>query len=228
MRKKSPPDLGATPRLDRRRRCCRFASHTMPRGPPRHACGHTKTERRARDARDKTRARPNPLQPCGAQKHPSPQKCGRLSPTRSVHLSALVLLHKDADDDLQQQLACALDITTTRVLSHIQLHLLFPLVRPSIFEYSDSAQCSRSSRLISAPCQPRDCAEFVQVRSRVSKLTSKRPRPGRCEAGARTGGRKLEGSKRETDRNGSAYPALLVEYDGVLAFFPRVVSFEFR
>ena len=29
---------------------------------------------------------------------------------------------------------------------------------------------------------------------------------GPCEAGARTGGRKLEGSKRETDRNGSAYP----------------------
>ena len=32
----------------------------------------------------------------------------------------------------------------------------------------------------------------------------------RCEAGVRTGGRKLEGSKRETDRNGGAYPALLV------------------
>ena len=44
----------------------------------------------------------------------------------------------------------------------------------------------------------------------------------RCEAGARTGGRKLEGSKRETDRNGSAYPALLVEYDDVLVFLPRV------
>ena len=43
-----------------------------------------------------------------------------------------------------------------------------------------------------------------------------------CEAGARTGGMKLEGSKRGTDRNGSAYPALLVEYDGVLTFFPRV------
>ena len=43
-----------------------------------------------------------------------------------------------------------------------------------------------------------------------------------CEAGVRTGGRKLEGSKREMDRNGSAYSALLVEYDDVLAFFPRV------
>ena len=45
---------------------------------------------------------------------------------------------------------------------------------------------------------------------------------GPCEAGVRTGGRKLEGSKREMDRNGSAYSALLVEYDGVLAFLPRV------
>ena len=45
---------------------------------------------------------------------------------------------------------------------------------------------------------------------------------GPCEAGIRTGGRQLEGSKRETDRNGNAHPALLVEYDGVLAFFPRV------
>ena len=45
---------------------------------------------------------------------------------------------------------------------------------------------------------------------------------GPCEAGVRTGDRKLEGSKRETDRNGCAYPALLVEYDGVLACLPRV------
>ena len=43
-----------------------------------------------------------------------------------------------------------------------------------------------------------------------------------CEAGVRTGGRKLEGSKREADRNGCVYPALLVEYDDVLAFLPRV------
>ena len=43
-----------------------------------------------------------------------------------------------------------------------------------------------------------------------------------CEADARTGGRKLEGSKRETERSGRAHPALLVEYDGVLAFLPRV------
>ena len=57
---------------------------------------------------------------------------------------------------------------------------------------------------------------------------------GPCEAGVRTGGRKLEGSKRETDRNGSAYPALLVEYDDDLLAcffsFSRAfdVSFEFR
>ena len=44
----------------------------------------------------------------------------------------------------------------------------------------------------------------------------------RCEAGVRIGGRQLEGSKGGTDRNGKVYPALLVEYDGVLAFFPRV------
>ena len=53
---------------------------------------------------------------------------------------------------------------------------------------------------------------------------------GPCEAGARTEeGRELEGSKTETDRNGSAHPALVVEYDDVLAFSRAfVVSFECR
>ena len=53
---------------------------------------------------------------------------------------------------------------------------------------------------------------------------------GPCEAGARTGGRKLEGGRRETDRNGSATSTLMVEYRMTCWPFPRafVVSFEFR
>ena len=47
------------PRTDRRRRCCRFASRTTARATYRDATVSTqKTERRARDAREKTSAWP--------------------------------------------------------------------------------------------------------------------------------------------------------------------------
>ena len=76
---------------------------------------------------------------------------------------------------------------------------------------------------VNSPTTQRVC---VWWRESSKVVLTARGRAGRtsgaCEAGVRTGGRKLEGSKRETDRNGSAYPALLVEYDDVLAFFPRV------
>jgi len=56
-----------------------------------------------------------------------------------------------------------------------------------------------------------------EAESETKKKGGRKPaqeetRRGRaCEAGARTGGRKLEGGKRETDRNGSATSTLMVE-----------------
>ena len=60
-----------------------------------------------------------------------------------------VLLHKKVNNNLQQ-FACALDITTTRVLSPIHLCLLLPLVCPSILEHSGSAPARRASFLLPA------------------------------------------------------------------------------
>ena len=95
------------------------------------------------------------MQPCGAKKHPSPQKCDLRSPTRSVHLGAL------AQGRRQQS-------TTVRLCSRHDNHSC-SLAHPPLSPPSPRAplypralwQCSRSSRLLSAPCQPRDCQAFA-------------------------------------------------------------------
>ena len=91
-----------------------------------------------------------------------------------------VLLHKDVDNNLQQ-FACALDMTTTRVLSPILLCLILPLVSPSILEHSGSAPARRASFLLPAnPAIARHSywrssrnPEHKQARSRASQLFKK-------------------------------------------------------
>ena len=87
-----------------------------------------------------------------------------------------MLLHKDVDNNLQQ-FACALDMTTTRVLSPIHLCLFLPLVRPSILEHSGNAPARRAS--FPLPANPtiarhslrrsRRSQKHTQARSRVSQ-----------------------------------------------------------
>ena len=91
-----------------------------------------------------------------------------------------MLLHKDVDNNLQQ-FACALDMTTTRVLSPIHLCLFLPLVSPSILEHSGSAPARRASFLLPAnPAIARHShwrssrnPEHTQARSRASQLFKK-------------------------------------------------------
>ena len=143
-----PPDRSPSALLP----LLRLSHHrTSPRDAP---VSTRKTERRARDAREQ-QARGHLLQPCGAQKHPSPQKCDRLSPTRSVHLGAL------AQGRRQQP-------TTVRLRSRHHNHSR-SLALPPLSPPSPRAPLypralwkrSRSSRLRSAPCQSRDCEAFA-------------------------------------------------------------------
>ena len=46
---------------------------------------------------------------------------------------------------------------------------------------------------------------------KASEASERRERRSGCEAGAHTGGRKLEGGKREIGRNGSATSTVMVE-----------------
>jgi hypothetical protein len=101
-----------------------------------------------------------------------------------------VLLHKDVDNNLQQ-FACALDMTTTRVLSPIHLCLLLPLVRPSILEHSGNAPARRAS--FPLPANPTIARHSLRRSLRSQKHTQARSRvsqPG--------GGQPLEPKKSPT------------------------------
>lgn len=74
-------------RTDRRRRCRRFASHTTARVTAKVPVNTRKTQRRARDAQEKTSARP----PCDRVELKSSHRCKRRSGARPLipHLGAL-------------------------------------------------------------------------------------------------------------------------------------------
>ena len=98
-----------------------------------------------------------------------------------------VLLHKGADDNLQQ-CACALDITTTRVLSPTHLCLLLPLMRASILERSGNAPARRA--FFPLPANPAIARHLLRRSLRSQKHTQARSRvsqPG--------GGQSLEPTK---------------------------------
>ena len=152
-------------RTDRRRRCRRFASHTSARVTARVPVNTRKTQRRARDAQEKTSARP----PCDRVELKSPiAENDGAARARSFRTS--VLLDKGVDDSRQTGVRLrSRHHNHSRSLAHPPL----PPHPPRLpLDSRPLWQCSRSSRLLCAPCKPRDCAVSTQALASVPKAHS--------------------------------------------------------
>ena len=140
------------------------------------------------------------MQPCGAKKHPSPQKGDRLSPTRSAHLGAL------AQGRRQQS-------TTARLCSRHDNHSRSLAPSNSASSFPSCAPLSSSTLAVLPLVAPPFCSPptprlpGLRIGARVGTRnthkralaplnSSKRPRPGRLRVafGGRTRARK--GSER--------------------------------
>ena len=141
-----------------------------PREPPRRACEHTKTERRARDTREKTSARP-PLATVRCSKAPNaakewqtlahPFRAPQCSCTRAptAACSSVPAL------STSQQLAFSRPSISC---------LLLPLVRASILEHSGNAPARRAS--FPLPANPAIARHSLRRSLRSQKHTQARSR----------------------------------------------------
>ena len=123
----------------------------------------TRKQSGERGTRVRKRTRDHPLRLCGAQKYPTPQKNAWHSPTRSVHLGALAQGRRR-----QPAAVCLRSRHHNNSRSLAQPSLSPPSPRARLYPRA-VWQCFRSSRLLSAPCQPRDCATFAQALASVPK-----------------------------------------------------------